>query len=159
MTLKHAYWCFVNPCECGAGEFLSNDYRITLESTKIMEVSMIKSLTQLRIEAHATAVEHGFTDATPLEELCLIHTEISEAVEDIREGKELNAFLYKISNLATTDKYSPHLKPIGIPSEMADIIIRVLDFCGKHRIDIERAVLEKMEYNKTRPFKHGGKKL
>lgn len=50
-------------------------------------------------------------------------------------------------------------KPVGVPSELADIIVRVLDFSGEHGIDIERAVLEKMAYNRTRPFKHGGKVL
>ena len=119
-----------------------------------------KTLTELRNEAYATAVEHGFIDATPLEEIVLMHTELSEAVEDFRNGMSLNDFAYlDKTNDVTTVIYDPKLKPIGIPSEMADVIIRVLDFCGKHRIDIERAVLEKMAYNKTRPFKHGGKKI
>ena len=118
------------------------------------------SLTQLRDEACSTAVEHGFIDATPLEEIALMHTELSEAIEDFRKGMSLNDFVYlDKANDVTTVTYDPKLKPIGIPSEMADVIIRVLDFCGKHRIDIERAVLEKMAYNKTRPFKHGGKKI
>jgi len=30
---------------------------------------------------------------------------------------------------------------------------------SRHGIDIERAVTEKMAYNATRPFRHGGKKL
>jgi hypothetical protein len=50
-------------------------------------------------------------------------------------------------------------KPCGIPSEMADEIIRVLHFCGKHKIDIDKAVREKMAYNESRPMKHGGKAL
>ena len=56
------------------------------------------------------------------------------------------------------DREHPY-KPCGVPSEIADLIIRALDFSGEHGIDIERAVLEKMAYNKTRPFKHGGKAL
>jgi len=48
-------------------------------------------------------------------------------------------------------------KPCGIPSEMADVVIRVLHFCGKHKIDIEQAVREKMIYNESRPMKHGKK--
>lgn len=47
------------------------------------------------------------------------------------------------------------LKPCGIPSEMADVIIRVLDICGRYDIDIQRAILEKVEYNRTRAHKHG----
>ena len=50
-------------------------------------------------------------------------------------------------------------KPVGVPSELADVIIRVLDFSGEHNVDIARAVREKMHYNRTRPHKHGGKVL
>jgi NTP pyrophosphatase (non-canonical NTP hydrolase) len=38
---------------------------------------------------------------------------------------------------------------------MADIVIRVAHFCAKHGIDLDKAVAEKMEYNATRPYKHG----
>lgn len=51
------------------------------------------------------------------------------------------------------------MKPEGVPSELADIIIRVLDMCGWYGIDIEAAVAEKMEYNETRSYRHGGKSL
>lgn len=50
-----------------------------------------------------------------------------------------------------------HLKPEGIPSELADIIIRVLDICGTHGIDIASAIADKMAYNETRSYRHGGK--
>jgi NTP pyrophosphatase (non-canonical NTP hydrolase) len=52
----------------------------------------------------------------------------------------------------------PHLKPEGIPSELADILIRVLDVCGFHQIDIAGAVADKMAYNETRAYRHGGKR-
>lgn len=48
-------------------------------------------------------------------------------------------------------------KPVGVPSELADIIIRVLDIAAARGVDIDRAVREKMEYNVTRPYKHGKK--
>ncbi len=44
-----------------------------------------------------------------------------------------------------------------IPFELADIVIRVFDMCGHYGIDLESAIREKMEYNKKRPYKHGGK--
>lgn len=50
-----------------------------------------------------------------------------------------------------------HLKPEGIPSELADIIIRVLDVCGFHGIDIAAAIADKMAFNETRQYRHGGK--
>jgi NTP pyrophosphatase (non-canonical NTP hydrolase) len=46
-------------------------------------------------------------------------------------------------------------KPEGVPSEMADILIRVLDACCAWDIDIDAAVAEKMAYNEGRPHLHG----
>lgn len=42
--------------------------------------------------------------------------------------------------------------------ELADVIIRVLDYCGYAGIDIDAAISQKHEYNRTRPYRHGGKK-
>lgn len=49
-------------------------------------------------------------------------------------------------------------KPEGIPIELADVIIRIFDYCGYAGIDIDAAITQKHEYNKTRPYRHGGKK-
>ena len=106
-------------------------------------------LNALRDEALRIATEHGFTEATPLEDLALIVSEVAEAIEDIRAGRELNVIHYEAR--------SPMDKPCGVPSELADIIIRVAHFAGKHGIDIERAVQEKMRFNESRPFRHGKK--
>ena len=38
--------------------------------------------------------------------------------------------------------------------ELADVIIRTLDICGYLNIDIERSVLAKIKYNKTRDKLH-----
>lgn len=119
-------------------------------------------LNELRNAALHIAEEHGFQDATVGEDLALIHSEVSEALEDYRQGFVPAQFRYLDKNKGEFyDKQQPNgepmLKPVGIPSEMADIVIRVLHFCGKHGIDLERAVFEKMRYNETRPFKHGKK--
>lgn len=49
-------------------------------------------------------------------------------------------------------------KARGYAVEMADCIIRILDWCGKEGIDIDRIISMKHEYNKSRPYRHGGKK-
>ena len=49
-------------------------------------------------------------------------------------------------------------KPEGVAVELADCVIRILDYCGHAGIDIEEAIRIKHEYNKTRPYRHGGKK-
>jgi len=47
----------------------------------------------------------------------------------------------------------------GVAIELADCIIRILDYCGAKGIDIDDAIKQKHEYNKTRSYKHGGKKI
>jgi NTP pyrophosphatase (non-canonical NTP hydrolase) len=128
-----------------------------------------KSLNDLRDEAFRIAREHGFKDATPGEDIALMHSELSEALEDIRKGESLTKVWYEKSESgkpdtppsaagATASRLAARLgKPCGVPSEMADVIIRVLHFCGKHGIDIEGAVREKMAFNETREFRHGKK--
>ncbi len=115
------------------------------------------TLNELRDEALLIAVEHGFTDASVPEDLALMHSELSEALEDHRRGMKPDEVWYedRVGNRSAVKCEGSPLKPVGIPSEMADVIIRVLHFAGKHSIDIEAAVLEKMEFNRSRPFKHG----
>lgn len=50
-------------------------------------------------------------------------------------------------------------KPLGHPSELADVIIRIVDGAYELGIDLDEAVKVKMAYNKKRPFKHGRKVL
>ena len=100
-------------------------------------------------KAYKNSVEHGFwkADRDFGEIIALMHTELSEAFEEYRQGRELNETYYEDSG-----------KPCGVPSELADVIIRIFDFCGGNDIDLEKIILEKMEYNKSRPYKHGGKR-
>ena len=50
-------------------------------------------------------------------------------------------------------------KPCGVPSELADVVIRIMDICQYYGINLEEEILKKHNFNKTRPFKHGGKVL
>lgn len=50
-------------------------------------------------------------------------------------------------------------KPQGVAVEMADVLIRVLDWFGSEDLDVEAIVRQKHEYNKTRPYRHGNKEL
>lgn len=75
--------------------------------------------------------------------LALIHSEISEALEALREGK-----------IAAYDKDG---KPEGMTTEIADAIIRALHLGGLLGLDIEDAIERKMAYNEKRPYRHGGK--
>lgn len=108
----------------------------------------VRAVDRLVSETFRCQSEHGF-DATPAEDIALMHSELSEALEDIRDKKW---------GLAFGDPEKP-LKPTGVASELADVLIRVLAFAGKHNIDLADAVVRKILYNETRPFRHGGKIL
>jgi len=43
--------------------------------------------------------------------------------------------------------------PNSFEAELADIVIRIASYCGLEHIDLERAIIEKMEYNQTRNYK------
>lgn len=86
----------------------------------------------------------------PEKKLLLMHSEISEGVEELRSGRSQTEVYFK------KDK-NGQMKPEGVPIEMADLIIRALDYCSKYGIDIDRAVRVKMEFNDNRPYRHGGK--
>lgn len=83
-----------------------------------------------------------------LEAMALLHTEVSEAVEAWRKWG---------TDDATDPTIEPNLihKPEGIGSEFADVLIRLLDDCGRFGIDLEAEYHRKMAYNRTRPYRHG----
>lgn len=110
-------------------------------------------------EIHENAKAHGWWDEerTFGELIALCHSELSEALEEYRNKKPL--FYFKeINGFEVSEIKEWHgEKPEGIAIELADVIIRIFDMCGKYGIDIEEAIKVKHEYNKTRPYKHGNK--
>lgn len=73
--------------------------------------------------------------------VALMHSELSESLEADRK-----------------DLLDDHLKDMpGREVELADALIRILDCAGAEGIDIETAVERKLNYNRTRAYKHGKK--
>ncbi|WP_430691924.1 hypothetical protein [Paenibacillus woosongensis] len=119
--------------------------------------------------AHQNAVGKGWWDEDRSfgEIIALIHSEASEALEDYRNGHNPSEVWYEVKVAQDEEPFrmncegtpDPTWKLCGIPSELADIVIRVFDACGRYGIDLEKAISEKMAYNATRPQRHGGKVL
>jgi len=68
------------------------------------------------------------------EQLCLIHSEISEAMEGYRKN--------------LMDDHLPDRPMIEV--ELADAVIRIMDLSGGLGLDIPGAIADKLEYNASR---------
>lgn len=86
------------------------------------------------------------------EKLMLMVTEISECMEEYRKGHYATEVYYSNG----TGQEGP-FKPEGVPIELADLAIRLMHYCGRMGIDLERMMEVKMVYNETREHRHGGK--
>lgn len=93
----------------------------------------VKQLTALILKQ---AKEKGFgttpEEISVPEKIALIHTEVSEAFQ-----------AYRHKNIKGKD---------GFEEELGDVIARILHLCGALDIDVEKAILKKLEYNKTRDW-------
>jgi len=105
------------------------------------------------------------TKGTPvLSKLALIASEVSEALEVARDKMfpRLDQD-YSIDEHGQLRPYNDHAdpseleKPEGFPAELADVQVRLLDLAGELGVDLASATARKMRYNRTRPFRHGGK--
>lgn len=95
------------------------------------------------------------------DECALLTSEVMEMFEEFRAGR-LGRFGSSASGywkISDGEDYPDYGKPEGVPSEAADIFIRLLDFCARYNIDLFAEYRAKMGYNRTRPHKHGGKQL
>lgn len=152
---------------------------------------MMASFNQVGDSVHRVAREHGWwedcfrsdirdeddcdtfdpTQRNFPESLSLMHSEISEALEEYRNGRRVDELYFedkngeKFSLIEVLDSYNDdlltaaqHLKPCGIGVELVDCMIRILDNLRAYEVDIDLLMNLKRKYNEGRPYKHGGKR-
>ena len=132
---------------CFMCEFNTMDIEATKAILKEMkqQPALKHLLYSIGEDAHNHKIKHGWKITTMddwenpesiLSVLMLITTEIAEAAEAVRHDD--------IENFR---------------EELADVFIRTVSFAHGMDIDLADAVIKKMAFNKTRPFKHGDKRI
>ena len=86
---------------------------------------------------HSIAKNKGWWDneRNEGELIALMHSELSEALEAMRNHKPKD----------------------DIAEELADCCIRIFDYCGAKNINLQKTLLKKIKYNRSRPYRHGKK--
>ena len=126
---------------------------------KLNDNKMIYNINMLRDKCFQNALDAGWhtdletgelIERNKAEMLMLIVSEVAEAMEGVR--KDLK------------DDHLPHRSMEEV--ELADTVIRIMDYAGRWGLDIGGAIIEKLEYNKNRAdhkienrIKNGGKKF
>lgn len=97
---------------------------------------MGKSLADLTAEIRETNVAHGWRSAeggpgenTFGDYLALLHSEVSEALEAYRDHRLHDVTQVAVGPRGEIVKDAPPFKPEGVGSELADVLIRLLDMC------------------------------
>lgn len=96
--------------------------------------------------AARVAIEHGWVvQDTPEDKavkIALMHSELSEALEAVRQGNPQSEKIPEFTNLE---------------EELADVVLRIMNFGQQLNLRVAEAIIAKDEYNANRAYKHGGK--
>lgn len=123
--------------------------QFSLDSKQISEaMEVIQSLVA---EANENAEEHGFHKA--------YYELMSAASVEQKRAQRRTILLAKLALIASevgeATRALQHGDETEMAVELADVVIRILDFCGSEYIDLGGVMLAKMMRNRKRPYMHG----
>lgn len=106
----------------------------------VLRPNIVATLGALQGQISGAMVAQGFWQCNNTgEKIALMHSELSEALEGDRKKKR--------------DEHLPGFDSVTV--ELADTVIRILDFAGYHGLCLGEAIVQKMQYNLGRAFMHG----
>ncbi len=140
------------------------------DAARMAANSRFAGLAGLQRECFRIAEEHGFHEGrTPDRALMLLVSELAEIYEAVRRGHRMDEWWYVCRSCATP--WDPEdrprlsdgvaccgavdLKPDGPAVEWADVLIRLLDTTAEFGVPLAEATSVKLDYNDSRPYKHG----
>lgn len=106
--------------------------------------SFVEEFKKIQKDVHKTANDKGWweNERNDGELIALMHSELSETLEALRHNNPQDDKIPEFS---------------GAEAELADVIIRIMDYAESRKFDIASAIIAKAEMNKKRKYKHGNK--
>lgn len=114
---------------------------------KVTPEEVYAVIEKLGVECHQISKDHGWWEGerNDGELIALMHSELSEALEWLRKDPKAK---------------SDHIPAfLGLEEELADVVIRILEYGIARNLDLAGAIIAKMKFNEGREYKHGGKKF
>lgn len=126
-----------------------------------MSDALAAALADAQERVYEVNVANGWfdDDRTFGDDIALLHSEVSEMLEAYREGGLEDQTRGSVPTGDGTLVRLDNPKPEGVGSEAADVLVRLLDTCKRRKIDLAWEFERKLEFNKSRGYKHGGKTL
>ena len=117
-----------------------------IHPSKTLEKEFVENFRLIQKLAYDTAKSKGWWEkkCQDGEQIALMHSELSEALEHMRHGNPPDDKIPEFS---------------GVEAELADVVIRIMSYAGANDLRIGEAIIAKARYNAGREFMHGGKKF